>query len=196
MLEDKFITVQEANIHYIEDGNGTPIIFCHGARFNARTYEETGTIQTAVDAGYHAISVDFPGYGKSENLSTDLFTFISEFMNAIKLEQAVILGASMGGEAVVGFATKYPAKVKALILVGAVGVTELESGLSMISDKPTLLIWGKNDAISAPANYEIIMRYNKSAEFSNIGRQHACYLDDEKGFNDRVKEFLEELKSK
>jgi abhydrolase domain-containing protein 14 len=196
MLEDKFIKVQEANIHYIEEGNGTPIIFCHGARFNARTYEETGTIQTAVEAGYHAISVDFPGYGKSENLSTDLFTFISEFMNAIKLEQAVILGASMGGEAVVGFATKYPEKVKALILVGAVGVTELESGLSTLSDKPMLLIWGKNDAISAPANYEVIMRYNKSAEFSNIGRQHACYLDDEKGFNDRVKEFLEELKSK
>ncbi|MCL4453810.1 alpha/beta hydrolase [Ferroplasma sp.] len=196
MLEDKFITVQDSKIHYIEDGNGTPIIFCHGARFNARTYEETGTIQTAVDAGYHAISVDFPGYGKSENLSTDLFTFISEFMEAMKLEQAVVLGASMGGEAAIGFATKYPEKTRALILVGAVGVTDMEAGLSMIADKPTLLIWGKNDAISAPSNYEIIMRYNTAAEFANIGRQHACYLDDPKGFNDRIKAFLEELRGK
>ena len=196
MLEDKYITIQDSKIHYIEQGTGTPMIFCHGARFNARTYEDSGTMQVAADSGYRAISIDFPGYGKSENLSADLFSFISEFMDAMKLEPSVVLGASMGGEAVVGFATKFPDKVKALVLVGAVGVTEMESDLSKISQIPTLLIWGKNDAISAPSNYEIIMRYNKSAEFSNIGRQHACYLDDEKGFNDRIKEFLEKIKSK
>ncbi len=194
MLEDKFVTINDAKIHYIEDGEGFPFIICHGARFNARTYEETGTIQAVVDSGFHAMSIDFPGYGKSENLAMEMSTFISGFIDALKLEPVVILGASMGGEAVTGFATKYPDKVKALILVGAVGISEFEADLSKLDGKPMLLIWGKNDSISAPGNYELLMRYNQSAEFSNIGRQHACYLDDSKGFNERIKEFLAKIK--
>jgi abhydrolase domain-containing protein 14 len=193
MLEDKYVTINDSKIHYIEDGNGLPFIFCHGARFNARTYEESDTIQAVVDSGFHAISLDFPGYGKSENLSMDMYTFISSFVDALHLEPVIILGASMGGEAVTGFATKYPDKVKALILVGAVGVSDFEAGLSKLEGKPMLLIWGKNDAISAPGNYELLLRYNTSAEFTNIGRQHACYLDDSKGFNDRIVEFLRKL---
>ena len=193
MLEDKFVNINDSKIHYIEDGKGLPFIFCHGARFNARTYEETETIQAVVDSGFHAISLDFPGYGKSENLSIDMYTFISSFIDALKLEPVVILGASMGGEAVTGFATKYPDKVKAMILVGAVGISDFEPDLSKLEGKPMLLIWGKNDAISVPGNYEMLMRYNPSAEFSNIGRQHACYLDDSKGFNDRIVEFLHKL---
>jgi len=193
MLEDRYVTINDSKIHYIEDGNGLPFIFCHGARFNARTYEESGTIQAVVDSGFHAISLDFPGYGKSENLSMDMYTFISSFIDALHLEPVTILGASMGGEAVTGFATKYPDKVKALILVGAVGVSDFEADLSKLEGKPMLLIWGKNDAISAPGNYELLLRYNPSAEFTNIGRQHACYLDDSKGFNDKIVEFLRKL---
>ncbi|WP_337860765.1 alpha/beta hydrolase [Ferroplasma sp.] len=194
MLEDKFVVINDAKIHYIEDGNGTPFIFCHGARFNSRTYEETDTIQTVVDSGFHAISLDFPGYGKSENLSIDMYTFLANFVDILHLPPVVILGASMGGEAVTGFATKYPDKVKGLVLVGAVGVSEFESNLSKLEGKPMLLLWGKSDAISAPDNYELLMRYNSVAQFYNIGRQHACYLDDPKGFNEKIKEFLAKLK--
>jgi pimeloyl-ACP methyl ester carboxylesterase len=193
MLKDKFITVNDAKIHYIEDGQGLPFIFCHGARFNARTYEETGTIQTVANSGFHAISLDFPGYGKSENLAMDMFTFIAKFIETLNLDPVTILGASMGGEAVTGFATKYPEKTRALIFVGTVGVSDFEADLSKLSDKPMLLIWGKNDAISSPENYEMLMRYNTSAEFSSIGRQHACYLDDSNGFNQRIKEFLNKI---
>ncbi|MEM0131026.1 MAG: alpha/beta hydrolase, partial [Saccharolobus sp.] len=42
-LQDKFIEISGAKIHYIEEGNGKPVILFHGARFNARTWEETGT---------------------------------------------------------------------------------------------------------------------------------------------------------
>jgi abhydrolase domain-containing protein 14 len=194
MLEDKYVTINGAKIHYIEDGKGAPFVFCHGARFNSRTYEESGTIQTVVDAGFHAISLDFPGYGKSENLSMDLYTFLNSFVDSLNLAPVSILGASMGGEAVVGFATKYPDKIRALVLAGAVGVSAFESDLSKLKEKPMLLLWGKSDAISAPGNYELLMRYNPAAEFYNIGRQHACYLDDPKGFNEKISEFLAKLK--
>ncbi len=194
MLEDKFVDLDGSKIHYIESGNGMPFLFVHGARFNARTYEETGTIDTVSNAGFHAISLDFPGYGKSENMDIDLSGFIAKFIDTMKLEPGVVLGASMGGEAVVGFAVKYPEKFKALVLTGAVGVSSYEDQLDKISDKPMLLIWGKNDIVSPINNYKLLMKHNKNAEFYNVGRQHACYLDDNKSFNGYIEEFLKKIK--
>lgn len=194
MLEDKFADIDGSKIHYIEAGNGMPFLFVHGARFNARTYEESGTIDAVSESGFHAISIDFPGYGKSENMDINLSDFIEKFIDAMKLEPGVVLGASMGGEAVVGFAVKYPEKFKALVLAGAVGVSEYEDQLNKIADKPMLLMWGKNDMVSPVTNYQLLMKYNKNAEFYNVGRQHACYLDDNKSFNEHIKEFLKKIK--
>ncbi len=194
MLEDKFVDMAGTKIHYIEAGNGMPFLFVHGARFNARTYEESGTIDTVSGSGFHAISIDFPGYGKSENMDINLSDFIAKFIDAMKLEPGVVLGASMGGEAVVGFAVKYPEKFKALVLAGAVGVSEYENQLNKIADKPMLLMWGKNDMVSPVTNYQLLMKYDKNAEFYNVGRQHACYLDDNKSFNDHIEEFLKRIK--
>ena len=194
MLEDRFINIDDANIHYIEAGEGLPVLLFHGARFNCRTYEEIGTIETIAAENFHAISVDFPGFGKSSNMNISLSEFIDKFTDAMKLENSVILGASMGGEAVVGFAVKYPEKFKALILTGAVGVSSYEDKLSKIADKPMLLIWGKNDMVSPVNNYKLLMEYNKNAEFYNVGRQHACYLDDNKLFNNYIEEFIKKIK--
>jgi len=170
----------------------SPLMF-HGARFNCRTYEETGTIDAVANSGFHAISVDFPGFGKSANLSISLSEFINKFMTALKIKSAIILGASMGGEAVVGFAVNYPDMVDGLVLSGAVGVSQYEEKLNNISGKPMLLMWGKNDAVSPQNNYELLLKYNKKAEFYNVGRQHACYLDDSKEFNQHITDFLKKL---
>ncbi|MEM0139565.1 MAG: alpha/beta hydrolase [Ferroplasma sp.] len=194
MLEDKFIDINGAKIHYIESGSGIPVIMCHGARFNARTYEDSGTIKAVDDAGFRPISIDFPGYCKSENMNIGLSTFIADFIDAMHLEPGVVLGASMGGEAVTGFAVKNPDKYIALILVGAVGVSAYKDSLPVIQDKPLLLIWGKNDAISQPENYELLEQYSKNYKFYNVGRQHACYLDDAVEFNARIVEFLKTIK--
>ncbi len=193
MLEDKYVTIDGASIHYIESGNGMPVILCHGARFNARTYEESGTIEAIQSAGFHAYSIDFPGYGKSENLSVDLPSFIAKFIDILALQPGAVMGASMGGEAVAAFGTKYPDKYKALILVGAVGIAPMEGNIDSINDKPVLLIWGKNDAVSAPENYEILEKHIKNYTFYNVGRQHACYLDDAVEFNERIVDFLKKL---
>ncbi len=193
MLEDRFINIGDANIHYIEAGEGKPVLLFHGARFNCRTFDETGTIEAIASANFHAISVDFPGFGKSSNMNISLSEFINTFVDAMKLENTVILAASMGGEAVVGFAVNHPEKVQALILTGAVGVSEYENKLSNIGDKPMLLMWGKNDLVSPVNNYQLLIKYNKNAEFYNVGRQHACYLDDNNSFNSHISDFLLKL---
>ncbi len=192
MIDDKYIDVNSKKVHYIESGNGRPFLLFHGARFNARTWEETGTIDALSNSGFRAISVDFPGFGKSDRSDQELSDFIESFIEAMKIEKPIVLGASMGGEAVLGFSVKYD-NYSGIVLVGAVGVAAYEKDLNRISDKPFLLIWGKNDMVSSPENYQTLMKYNKNAKFLNIGYQHACYLDDNKTFNNEIINFAKSL---
>lgn len=194
-LQDKFVNVNGLKIHYIEYGDGKPVLLFHGARFNARTWEQTGTISAIASTGYKAISVDFPGFGKSEgSKSEDLSEFIYSFMNIMKIDKAILLGASMGGEAVLGFSVKYTNLVSGLILVGAVGVKRYSNLLYKLTGIPILLIWGANDNVSPKENYELILNKLKDAKLEIVGNQHACYLDDPVTFNQKIVEFLKGLR--
>ncbi|AOL17010.1 2-hydroxy-6-oxo-6-phenylhexa-2,4-dienoate hydrolase [Sulfolobus sp. A20] len=195
-LKDKYVEIKGKRIHFIEEGNGDPVLLFHGARFNAYTWHETGTIKSISDNGFRAISVDFPGFGKSENVQgLKLTEFIKTFMDSLEIDKANLLGASMGGEAVLGFSVDYPNLVSSLILVGAVGVKNYENSLDKISEIPVLLVWGSNDTISPKSNYELLLKKLKNAKLKIIGRNHACYLDNPEGFNNTVVEFLKGLKN-
>ncbi|EZQ04697.1 2-hydroxy-6-oxo-6-phenylhexa-2,4-dienoate hydrolase [Candidatus Acidianus copahuensis] len=191
---EKFIEINGARIHYLEQGSGKAVVLHHGARFNARTWEEVGTISTIADAGFRAISIDFPGFGKSTNGKfNSLSEFIGSFVDEMKLEKPVLLGASMGGEAVLEYSVDNPGKIGGLILVGAVGVSNYEEKLKSLDGIPILLIWGRKDSVSSKSNAELILKYVKTAKFVNVGNQHACYLDDPAGFNTQIREYLKGL---
>jgi len=190
-MQDKFVTVKGAKIHYIEEGNGKPFLLFHGARFNAHTWVETGTVNAIASAGFKAISVDFPGFGESENGDFEsLSSFIKDFMNTMGIDKAYLLGASMGGEAVLGFAVENESMVDGLVLVGAVGVSSYRDKLKVLDGKPILLIWGEKDSVSPRSNAELILKNVKTAKLVIVGKQHACYLDDNERFNKEIIQFL------
>ncbi|MGC8608282.1 MAG: alpha/beta fold hydrolase [Thermoplasmata archaeon] len=193
-MNDGQMLVKGIKIHYIEDGEGDPVMLFHGSRFKAETWKDTGTIAAVSSSGKKAIAVDFPGYGQSEGGTfNSLDVFIEELMGAMKIDRAILMGASMGGNAVIDMAVNNPDMVSGLILVGAVGITSLSERLKVLDGKPSLLIWGAQDRISSPSNYKTYMKYVTNAVFANIGKNHACYLDDPKGFNDKVTEFLKNI---
>jgi len=190
-IDDKFIEINGSKIHYIQSGSGDPVILFHGSRFNAYTWKETNTLDSVAKAGFRAISVDFPGYGKSERGKfTSLSDFIYDFIFSLSLNKPFLLGASMGGEAVLSYSVYHPKDIKGLILVGAVGVKKYEKLLTNLEGVPILLIWGKKDRISSEENYKLIMNSVKTTHFVQIGNNHACYLDDPTTFNDIVTKFI------
>ncbi|QGA53426.1 alpha/beta fold hydrolase [Sulfolobus sp. E5-1-F] len=194
-LLDKFVVVNGHKIHYIESGDGFPVLLFHGARFNAETWVKTNTVNVISTSGYKAISVDFPGFGSSERIEgISLSEFINLFMKTLGINKAILLGASMGGEAVLEFSLKYTEFVSGLILVGAVGVEEFEDQLSKLNNAPLLLIWGSHDTVSPKRNYELILNKLRNARLEIIGKNHACYLDDPNMFNDKLISFLKGMK--
>ncbi len=190
-MPEEFITVKGARIRVIREGQGKPVFLFHGARFTADTWVSTGTVKAIADAGFQAISVDFPGYGKSERGNyTILSEFIRDLVQTLGVTRAYYLGASMGGEAVLGFALNNPEKVEGVILVGAVGVDKYKEKLVYLSGKKVLLIWGKEDTVAPIKNAKLITDAVPTAKLVYVGRQHACYLDDPEGFNKEIINFL------
>ncbi len=110
----------DISLYYQEKGNKEPFILLHGNGEDGSYFKHQ--IDYFSDS-YRVIAIDTRGHGKSprgtkpftiEQFSCDLY----DFMEELKISEAVILGFSDGANIAMKFAMKYPDKVKALILNG------------------------------------------------------------------------------
>lgn len=107
-------------MHYVEQGEGLPIILCHG--FPHTWFSWNRQIQPLVDAGCRVIVPDMRGMGETsaprevdaysvENICQDLLGLL----NHLGLDQAVFSGLDFGVFACYDLALRYPEKVLAVI---------------------------------------------------------------------------------
>ena len=107
--------------HYIEKGEGFPLILLHGNGEN-NEYFKHQIDYFAKD--YRVIALDTRGHGKTARGKAD-FTLaqfaedLRRFLDSMKIEKAIILGFSDGGNIALLFTLKYPSYVKSLIVDGA-----------------------------------------------------------------------------
>lgn len=62
MIED-FATVGDINLHYVADGDGTPVLFLHG--FPETSYSWRRQLPALAKGGFRAVAMDLRGYGLS-----------------------------------------------------------------------------------------------------------------------------------
>ena len=110
------VKVNDININYDQQGSGEPLILLPFLTADNACY----AFQVAEYAKHFTcISVDLRGTGESDKpagvYSTELFADdVSAFMQAIGIEQAHVMGLSLGGAIGLWLAAKYPEKVKSL----------------------------------------------------------------------------------
>jgi len=118
-------------IAYVDEGNSDEvIIFVHGLGSYLPAWKKN--IEDLKN-DFRTIAIDLPGYGKSSkelHPGTPEFyaDVISQFMDKLGIEKANISGHSMGGQAAIAMALKYPEKVKRLILAAPAGIEEFNEG--------------------------------------------------------------------
>ena len=61
----KFVEVDGVRLHYVEQGQGEPLVLLHGNGSMIQDFASSGLIQAASKT-YHAIAFDRPGYGHSK----------------------------------------------------------------------------------------------------------------------------------
>jgi proline iminopeptidase len=100
------------------------IIFIHGGPSGNSTLFECTTAQRLADNGFYVIIYDKRGEGRSID-TTAKFTYqeafddLNNIFKTYNIRKATILGHSFGGLVATLFAYKYPQKIEALILAGA-----------------------------------------------------------------------------
>ena len=122
----RFATTQLATgprLHYAEQGDptGEAIVFLHG--YSDSWFSFSGVLPL-LSPSYHAFVPDQRGHGESERpeccyTPEDFAADVDAFMDAVRLEEATVVGASTGALFAQRVALSYPHRLSRLVLVGA-----------------------------------------------------------------------------
>ena len=115
----KSVSVNGHRIAYLDRGQGPPVILIHGFGGSMWQWEYQ---QAALAGQFRVITPDLLGAGLSDKPEIEyrpdqLMEFLTGFMDALHIPQAVMIGNSMGAGLAIGLALDYPTRVSALILI-------------------------------------------------------------------------------
>jgi pimeloyl-ACP methyl ester carboxylesterase len=134
----RFLDVDGIRVHYLERGEGDPVILLHGSGSMIEDFEVSGLIDMAAKK-YRVIVCDRPGYGHSERPRGTIWTpeaqadLLHRAMEQIGVSRATVLGHSWGASVAIALALKYPEAVKGLILASGYYYPTVRSDVFVLS---------------------------------------------------------------
>ena len=117
-------TPDGVEIYYTEAGSGQPVVLSHGWPLSSDAWQVE--LKVFSDAGYRVIAHDRRGHGRSEKTSRghDMDTYardLAALVEALDLQNVVVMGHSTGGGEVVKYAARYSdGRVAKVVTFGAV----------------------------------------------------------------------------
>ncbi|MEP7285902.1 MAG: alpha/beta hydrolase [Chloroflexota bacterium] len=124
------IQLEDISVAYNDTEVGMPCVFIHGHPFNRTMWnDQIGGLATAC----RVIVPDLRGYGETtviswKTLLEDFARDLARLLDALKVDQIVLGGLSMGGQIVLEFYRLFPQRVTALILADTFAQGETEEG--------------------------------------------------------------------
>lgn len=194
-VQERELLLSEKKLHYLEAGDpkGLDVLLLHGARFDSETWRSLKTLDLLAGAGFHAIALDLPGYGRSEVSPLDPEAFLAEAMTALGLESAAIVSPSMSGQYSFPLVIRFPEKVAGFIPVAPAGSDRYLRLLKNVK-VPTLVVWGEKDEIIPLQKSDALAAVLEDAKrviLKDAG--HPCYVDRPEEFHRELLSFLRTL---
>lgn len=125
-------------IHYNAAGTGEAVLFVHGGGPGAAGWSNfSRNMEAFVEAGYHAIIIDCPGFNKSDAVIVETSRSelhadtIKALLDDLKISKVHLVGNSLGGASSLAFALKYPETLGKLVLMGPASI-----GVSLFHPMP------------------------------------------------------------
>jgi len=121
------VKVEGYRIHYREMGqaNARPLLLVHG--LGGSSLDWAPVMQTYARAGYHVYAPDLLGYGKSATPDVsysieEQTQIVHQFLEAMHIPQADVIGWSMGGWIALRLTLEYPTAVRRLVVNDSAGL--------------------------------------------------------------------------
>jgi len=155
--QGSFVTVEGIPLHYVAAGAGHPVVLVHGD--GGSVYDWTLSIVDRLAREYRVVAFDRPGFGYSGRPLDGASPLVQArlirgAMQALGLEQPVLVGHSRGGQVVMAYGLAYPDEVA--------GVVDLAGGVFF--DQPWAPL--RNRLLLAP----LVGRWLANTVFVPLGR--------------------------
>ena len=124
-ITERYVTLSHGRTRYFEAGVGFPTLLLHGAGFDNGAYVWLPNLPSLAPR-LRVLALDSLNWGPGDVLDIELsFAYlvdhVREFMDALGIERANVVGHSMGGWLATLFAYESPERVNKLVLVSAGG---------------------------------------------------------------------------
>ncbi len=100
--ESKFFDANGVELHYIDEGTGTPVLLMHGFSSSLDMWHRNGVFRVLVGSGYRVVAYDSRAHGKSakpqepEKYGTEVVEDARRILDYLHSDRAHVVGYSMG----------------------------------------------------------------------------------------------------
>jgi 2-hydroxymuconate-semialdehyde hydrolase len=149
------------NTNYLEEGNGAPVLLLHGSGPGVTSYANWRLTIPVLAKNFRVLAMDIAGFGYTERKSGVVYEMdfwvrqVIDFLDALKIPQCSIVGNSFGGALALAVATRYPARVDRIVLMGSGGLElPITDGLEAV--------WGYEPSFENMKKLISLFAYNQS----------------------------------
>ena len=123
-MNHRFATVRGTRLHFVETGQGPPVILLHG--FPEFWYSWRHQLPALANAGFRAVALDMLGYNESDRPAAiqayrmnHLLQGLADFIRDVVGGPALIVGHDWGGVLAWRLAARHPQLVRRLAILNA-----------------------------------------------------------------------------
>ncbi len=123
-----YAAVHGLRLHYLEAGEGDPILLLHGFPTSSHLYRK---ILPALGKTHRAIAIDLPGYGRSDkhlDLTYDYELYantLNAFLDTLGIQKTHLVVHDLGGPAGLYWATHNPGRVRSIVVLNTLVFPEV-----------------------------------------------------------------------
>ena len=115
----RWVAVDGVRLRYVVAGSGPPLVLLHTLRTQLDLFQR---VFPALARRYQVYALDFPGHGHSDIPATEytaelFIDSVAGFLEQLGLEQAVLVGESIGATTALGLAARRHPRVRAVVAI-------------------------------------------------------------------------------
>jgi pimeloyl-ACP methyl ester carboxylesterase len=119
--EGQFVQIDDLKIHYVEKGEGIPVILLHGVSSTLNDFTYSPVFEE-LSKRARVIVPDRPGYGYSERprkaiSPADQASILEKLLNRLKAKNPIIVGFSWSGSIAAAYGLKFPESTSGLVFI-------------------------------------------------------------------------------
>ena len=118
----RFVTVDGVRLHYIEKGEGPPVILLHGNAVTAEDFDTSGVLDLLAKR-HRVIAFDRPGFGYSDRPHGSAWSaraqadLLRDALVILGVNRPIVLGHSWGAAVALALALNHPTAARGLVLL-------------------------------------------------------------------------------